>query len=107
MLGTDKLEAAILGLADVFNQGKESFSDGLQLKDAMDFFDDFMSVQNTIDNRVEVLAQLKDLDLIEQSGIVTKLEAKLKISNESAKRKVVKIINWLLVTYDTVDEFIN
>lgn len=85
---SDKIDAAVLTLCRGFNVGAKQFADGVQLQDAFAFLPIMFDVQASVEQREELVQQLKDYSINERAATIEKAKAELAISSEKAEAVV-------------------
>jgi hypothetical protein len=87
-LPSNLIDDAALTIADGINTGAEAFKDGFQIQDLFKFIPTFLSAQTIVENKDELLAQLKDYDLAERGVTIGKIRDRFQWTNEKAEELV-------------------
>lgn len=74
MLPSNLIDDAALAIAEGINTGALAFDDGFQFQDVFKFIPTFLSVQEIVEHKDELLAQLKDYDLTERGATIQKIQ---------------------------------
>lgn len=94
-LPSNLIDDSVMAVAEGINTGVLAFKDGFQFTDVFKFIPTFLSIQTIVENRDELLAQIKDYDLNERAITIDKLREKLTLSKERAEELVT-------IVYDVV-----
>lgn len=94
-LPSNLVDDAVTAVIEGINTGVIAFKDGLQLQDIFKFIPTFLSIQVIVENKDELLAQLKDYDLNERQITIDKIKVTAEWNNEDAEEIVT-------IVYDAV-----
>lgn len=87
-LPSNLIDDSVMAVAEGINTGIIAFADGFQFQDVFKFIPTFLSIQTIVENKDELLAQIKDYDLQERGVTIEKLKATLNLTNEQAEELV-------------------
>lgn len=76
-LPSNLIDDAAMTIADGINTGEIAFKDGFQFLDIFKFITQILSIQVIVEQKEELLAQLKDYDLSERGVTIQKIQDKL------------------------------
>lgn len=87
-LPSNLIDDSVVALATGLNKGVDVFKDGFQFQDLFQLIPTALSIQAIVENKEELLAQLKDYSLEERGKSIETLKTTLSFTGEKAEKIV-------------------